>query len=180
MVKIIVLDIETTHFLPRSGIICEIGLCWLNLKTGKITRIFDTICQEKNKYIDPNAWVFKNSDLKYKDVLKAPFLDDFKNKLQKVFDTAVPVTAFNQQFDFTFLVDRGFKIYNRTFDPMLELTNILKIRNYYGYKWPSVQEAWNYFFKDSDYVEKHRAIDDAIHEAKIVYETYKLIKKDEE
>lgn len=174
---IIVLDIETTALKPSAGIICEIGLCFLNLKSGNVDRIFDTICQEK-KYIDNNAWIFNNSNLTFDDVKGAPFLDDFKGVLQDLFNLEHPVTAFNQSFDFGFLEARGLEIPNKFWDPMLKLTNILKIPGYYGkYKWPNVQEAWNFFFKDSDYVEKHRALDDAIHEARIIYETYKLLKK---
>lgn len=174
---IIVLDIETTALKPHIGIICEIGLCFLNLEKGNVDRIFDTTCQEK-KYIDPNAWIFNNSDLTFDKVKKAPFLSDFKGVLQDLFDLEYPVTAFNQSFDFGFLEARGLEIPNKFWDPMLKLTNILKIPGYYGkYKWPNVQEAWNFFFKDSDYIEKHRALDDAIHEAKIIHETYKLLKK---
>ncbi|MHA1488571.1 MAG: 3'-5' exonuclease [Promethearchaeota archaeon] len=174
---IIVLDIETTALKPNSGIICEVGLCFLNLKTGNVDRIFDTICQEK-KHIDPNAWIFKNSDLQYDEVINAPFIDDFKGVLQDLFDLKYPITAFNQKFDFGYLENRGFKIHEKFWDPMLKLMNILRIPGYYDrFKWPSVQEAWNFFFSDSDYIEKHRALDDAIHEAKIIHETYKLLKK---
>jgi len=40
-------------------------------------------------------------------------------------------------------------------------------------KWPKVQEAWDLFFADSAYIEAHRALDDARHEALIAYEHYK-------
>ena len=43
----------------------------------------------------------------------------------------------------------------------------------YGYKWPKVQEAWDYLFGKTDYVEQHRGADDAMHEAKIVHEMIK-------
>ena len=66
---------------------------------------------------------------------------------------------------------------------MLKLTSILRIPNisYYAkdYKWPSVREAYHYFFPNESNIEKHRALDDAIHEAKIIYETYKHLKKNE-
>jgi DNA polymerase-3 subunit epsilon len=34
-------------------------------------------------------------------------------------------------------------------------------------KWPKVEEAWEYFFPDTKYIEAHRALDDAQHEALI-------------
>jgi len=36
-----------------------------------------------------------------------------------------------------------------------------------------MQEAWDNLFPNTNYREKHRAVDDAIHEAKIVFEMYK-------
>jgi DNA polymerase-3 subunit epsilon len=41
-------------------------------------------------------------------------------------------------------------------------------------KWPKVEEAWEYFFPDIKYIEAHRALDDAQHEALIAHELYKL------
>jgi hypothetical protein len=29
-------------------------------------------------------------------------------------------------------------------------------------KWPKVEEAWEYFFPDTKYIEAHRALDDAL------------------
>lgn len=41
------------------------------------------------------------------------------------------------------------------------------------YKWPKVEEAWEHFFPEIEYIEQHRGADDALHEAKIVYELYR-------
>ena len=60
---------------------------------------------------------------------------------------------------------------------MILSTNICKLPNkngYSGYKWPSVEEAFQYFFPYTGYIEKHRGADDAEHEAMIVYELYKM------
>jgi DNA polymerase-3 subunit epsilon len=37
-----------------------------------------------------------------------------------------------------------------------------------------VEEAFKFFFPESQYIEAHRGADDAKHEAMIVYELYKL------
>ena len=56
---------------------------------------------------------------------------------------------------------------------MLLSTDICKIPGRYGKnKWPSVEEAFAFFFPDEEYSEKHRGLDDAKHEAKIVYRLY--------
>ena len=61
--------------------------------------------------------------------------------------------------------------------PMLISTNICKIPGKRGgYKWPKAEEAYNFFCRteetDEDWVELHRAADDAYHEAEIVKELY--------
>ena len=180
---VIVLDIETTGLSPKFDMICEIGLCFLDLETGDIDPIFNIICREENKKFDDRSWIFQNSDLKYEDVINAPYLEDFREELQAIFNLNCPCTAYNQKFDFGFLEFRDFKIHQKFWDPMLKLTPILKIPNisYYAkdYKWPSVWEAYYYLFPNENYIEAHRALDDAVHEAKIVYETYKRLKENE-
>ncbi len=174
--EIAIVDIETTG-LNISDAIVEIGICKLNLKTGDITPLLKEICQEHDKKIDPNAWVFNHSDLKYYDVKKAPDLTTFSEEIQRIFNK-YPMTAYNQNFDFKFLKNRGFTIEKEFWDPMFKAQYILKIPRYNGeYKWPSFQEAWNYFFPNHKYSESHRAYDDALHEAQLVYEIYKREKK---
>lgn len=180
---VIVLDIETTGLSPKFDMICEVGLCFLNLETGDIDPIFSIICQEKNKKFDESSWIFQNSNLRFVEVINAPYLGDFREELQGVFNLNYPCTAYNQKFDFGFLEFRDFRINQKFWDPMLKLTPILKIPNisYYAkdYKWPSVWEAYYYFFPNEHYIEAHRALDDAMHEAKIIYATYKHLKRDE-
>jgi hypothetical protein len=85
------------------------------------------------------------------------------------------ITAFNNQFDFRFLEARGFVISRKLGDPMRISRNICRIPGKRsGYKTPNVEEAYNYFFPNENYVEQHRAADDAKHEAKIIYSLYKL------
>lgn len=173
---IFVIDIETTGLRVNCSIV-EIGICFLNLENGKIGSTFDLICKEQDKILNKNAWIFQNSELRYEDVIDALELNEFKDVIQKIFDLKYPCTAFNQKFDFGFLEQRGFVIQNKFWDPMVILKNIMKIpHHYYGYKFPTVQEAYRYLCEDNNYIEKHTALDDAIHEAKIVYEIFQLIK----
>lgn len=173
MNEIIVLDIETTG-LNHAYSIVEIGICILNLSTGKINLTFNLVCKEKEKIIEKDAWIFENSDLSYDDVINAPDLNKFRDIIQAFFNLNYPCTAFNQKFDFEFLENRNFKISNKFWDVMILLTKIMKIpHHYYVYKFPSVQESYNFLFGDNNHSEKHRALDDAILESKIVYETYK-------
>lgn len=173
---IVVLDIETTSLRHDSGMIVEVGSCFLDLNSGKVSPIFSAVCQEEKIELDENAWVFKNSDLTIEDVRSAPCLNDFREFFQGVLDLGYPIAAYNQNFDFGWLESRKFQITQKFWDPMEKLTQIICLRGPYGNKWPSVQEAWNYLFKDEKYIEKHRALDDAIHEAKIIYKTQSILK----
>lgn len=177
---IIVVDIETTGFLNKGGKIVEIGIVMLNLATGVITPAYNSLVKEDG--FGPNhktgnfGWIFNNSDLTYEEVEVAPGMEEQRAEIQSLFDKYY-ATAFNKAFDFDFLRDRGFNIKELPC-PMKVATPICKLPNKYGYnsyKWPSVEEAWEYFFgKDTGYIEAHRGFDDAKHEAKIVYRLFEL------
>ena len=172
--KIIVLDIETTGFLESGGKIVEIGMVLLNIKTGKIKPIFDKIiCPGPNVKFSNSAWIFQNSDLRIEDVLHAKFLNEYRTEIQNLLNK-YPVTAFNKKFDIEFLKANGFKFPKVRHCIMLELTPYTKLPGTtYVYKWPKVEEAWQFLFPDWDYTEAHRAYDDAFHEAKILHEMMK-------
>ena len=179
--KILVLDIETTGFLDKGGLIVEVGIVSLDTKTGKIVEVYSSLLREgtfsPRHEKEPFGWIFKNSDLRYEDVLIAPEAEVVLKEVQDIIDKySLGCTAFNHKFDFGFLEDRGIKILNKLDCPMLLSANICKLPGKFGtYKWPKVEEAYEFFFPESKYGEKHRGADDAKHEAEIVYE---LIKRD--
>ncbi len=183
MNKILVLDIETTGFLNQGGSIVEIGIVELNLDTGEINEVFNSLVREdiltaKHRE-EPFGWIFRNSDLKVEDVRKAPKAIEVLPSVQAVLDSyPLGATAFNKRFDFDFLKNRGITFPKEQPCPMIVATDICKLPNrngYSSYKWPKVEEAWEHFFgKETGYVEAHRGLDDAKHEAMIVHELYKM------
>lgn len=174
--KILVLDIETTGFLNGGGLIIEVGIVSLDLKSGDIEEVYSSLCKEdKFSKECESSWIFKNSDLKFSDVISArPFII-IKQEVQEILNQyPLGITAFNKKFDFDFLKDRGIEIEKELPCPMLQATNVCKLPGRYGrYKWPKVEEAYVFFFPESKYVEEHRGLDDAKHEAEIVFELYK-------
>jgi DNA polymerase-3 subunit epsilon len=171
--KIAVVDIETTDLKPDKGLIVEIGIIELDLESGATSILFESIIKEAG-FMDniKYSWIFSNSDLKYEEVLKAPDLIDLKEDIQKILNH-YHLTAYNKSFDFSFLESRGFLIKKELQDIMEVAKNICKIIKPSGeYKNPNFQEAWNYFFPESKYIEKHRALDDALHEALVLFEMY--------
>ncbi len=169
--KIIIVDLETTNFLRRGGLIVEVGIAELDLCTGNIKILYNQLVKEKEFNINhKDSWIFKNSNLKFDEVMNAKDLDT--DELQDIFNE-YPATAYNKKFDFDFLRSRGLKIKELPC-PMIIATNICKIqsRGGHGYKWPKLEEAWKSIMK-TEYVELHRGIDDAVHEAKLIYKLYK-------
>ncbi len=181
-----VVDIETSGFIHADGQILEIGICALDLRDGSIHEIFDSMCFERKSTKEhfEKSWIVQNGFIALDEIRNAPHISKIKNEVQAHLDKfKLGMTAYNISFDFDFLEKAGFQMPFRLKCPMRLSTPICKIpsrqsrysnsRN--NYKWPKAEEAFNFFFNDSkpDYVELHRGLDDAKHEAKIVYELYK-------
>lgn len=178
--KIAILDIETTGFLNRGGKIVEVGIVELDLKTGEKKILFDKVVHEKGitKSEVENAWIIQNSDLTVEDVRHSKNIETYRKEIQDILNK-YPCTAYNNAFDFGFMEDRDFIIFTKLACPMKLATNVVKLpsktnQKYGGYKWPKVQEAYDFFFPDNDYIEKHRGADDAFHEADIVFKLYEM------
>lgn len=176
--EILITDIETIGFNHKQDGILEIGAVSLNLKTGEIKEVFDSLLREdllRGRH--QSAWIFNNSDLKVEDIRSAPKAEKVLMEFQEVID-AYPYgcTAFNNVFDFGFLEDRGITFDKKLPCPMKLSTDICRIpsRRGSGFKWPNVEEAFKFFFPDIQYTEKHRGLDDAKHEAMIVYKLYQM------
>ncbi|KKN23950.1 hypothetical protein LCGC14_0899800 [marine sediment metagenome] len=172
---IVVVDIETTGFSHQKDCIVEIGVCELDLNSGECSELFNKLIRETHfSTHHRNAWIFKNTNLRYEDILGAKSLNVYKKELQRIFNI-YPATAFNKRFDFNFLQNRGF-IIKELPCPMIIATDILKLPPRKAgtlYKWPNVEETWKYLFPDKKYCEKHRSYDDVFHEALIIFELYK-------
>jgi DNA polymerase-3 subunit epsilon len=175
-----VIDIETTGFLNKGGFIVEVGIVSLDIQSGDIKVVFDSVCKEDGMTAkDREAWIFSNSDLTVDEVRNAPNFKEIMPDIQLTIDGFKHVTAFNKSFDFDFLRDRGVNIEREISCPMKILTPVMKLQKtgkaafYGGYKWPNVEEAWKYFFPDDDYNELHRGADDAVHEAMIIHKIIK-------
>lgn len=174
--KILVLDIETTGFLNQGGKIVELGIVELDLSNGNKEIIFSEVCHEKGitEQEISESWIVQNSDLNVNLVKYSGTLESKKNRIQNILNSyPLGATAFNNDFDFGFLQDRGFVFPKKLGCPMKLSTDICKLPSPKGgYKWPKVEEAHLHFFGDIGYVEKHRGADDAFYEADIVYRLY--------
>jgi DNA polymerase-3 subunit epsilon len=111
--------------------------------------------------------------LKFEEVENAPSLSHVREEIQEIFNH-YSLTAYNTYFDFGFMESRGFVIKKDIPDIMAVAKEACKIvYSKGGYKNPKMQEAWDILFPNTNYREAHRAVDDAIHEAEILFEMYK-------
>lgn len=111
--------------------------------------------------------------MKFEEVQNAPSLNQVREEIQEIFDH-YSLTAYNTYFDFGFMESRGFVIKKDIPDIMEIAKEACKIvYSKGGYKNPKMQEAWNKIFPNTNYIEAHRAVDDAIHEAEMLFEMYK-------
>ena len=166
--KILVLDLETTG-LTKKDVVVEIGLILVDTETKKIEVVFDEIVRHEdfNKKLHKDGWIFQFSDLTVKEVMAAEPLDKYKPEIQALLDEYV-ITAFNKAFDLRHFKALGFT-YKEIKCLMHSSTQYCNLKNKRGHKKPpSVQEAYDIFFPDEDYIETHRAGDDALHEGKIL------------
>lgn len=169
--ELLVLDIETDGLDSKRNSIVEIGVVILDTNTGIIGKVLHCIVNEEHE-LDESAWIFGHSTLTYKMVKEEGFsLNVIRSQLQTLLKK-YPSIAYNCKFDFSFLKERGFDIPKVAPDPMFLMTDVLKIKNSRGgYKWPTVQECLNYFgIKEA---EPHRAQEDAVLEARIIFEMIK-------
>ena len=166
------IDVTKDKWAVENCLICEIGIVNLDLDSGEIKPVFDQTCREDISP-DPESWVFKNTSLTCKMVNESTHLKDFKDELQKIFNSK-PVTSWNHEFDFKHLEcpSRCLTIPTKFWDPKRTLKNFLKIPfdSGTGYKWPKVTEAFKYFYPNKKWQQNHRAIDDATIEAAIIFQ----------
>jgi DNA polymerase-3 subunit epsilon len=174
--EIIVLDLETSGFDHNKDVIFECGIAGLDLDTGTVRPLLDLPMREPHlagRHKD--SWIFRHSDLTPERIRTAPSSALAFKTIQYYIDNSYGVTAFNKKFDFGFLQHRGVELRRPWQCPMLQATDVCNIPGQFGKaKWPSVQEAWEFFFPFEFFIEAHRGCDDAVHEAKIVNELYKL------
>ena len=177
--KILVIDIETTGFINSGGKIVEVGIVSLDLTNGNREIIFSSLVHEHPITLEEvqKSWIVQSGYITVEEIRTSPMLSEKLAEIQAIISAHEHgATAFNRSFDFDFLESRGIKFPKKLPCPMLLSTPICKCpnKNRAGYKWPKVEEAYKFFFPESNYDELHRGADDALHEAEIVYELHKL------
>jgi hypothetical protein len=171
--KLLIVDIETNSLSVQNAHILELALANLNLQTGKVDLVIDTLvqpdCSEENWR---ECWFIENSGVRVEEIRRASTFNMIRSQIEHEFKH--PITAYNTEFDFNILIRHGVMIPQPWPCLMRTCTPILKLPGSYGdYKYPKFTEAWHYFFPSERLVETHRAGPDAVNEARLAFELYK-------
>ncbi|MDD5700454.1 MAG: exonuclease domain-containing protein [Dehalococcoidales bacterium] len=170
--KIFVVDTETDNVKPQYANILEIGLASVDLSTGETELLWDTLVHPPGLEWWCDCWFMQHSRVDPEQVRSAPTMEEMKYGVE-AYLSLWPVTAFNLHFDQQVLFRHGVKIPTTWPCLMLTTKDILKLPGRYGdYKYPKFSEAWQYFFPDEPFEEKHRAGHDALAEAKLALALY--------
>jgi len=178
--RILIIDIETTGLSPKNGSIVEVGIVELDLETGKRKVIYDTLCHQKPITLEhvQNCWIVEMGYITVDEIRRSVDFKKIRDDIQGIINNyPAGVTAYNKKFDISFLEAAGITFPKVLDCPMILATPICKLPSTYKghgkFKYPKVEECYDYLFPDNDYKEIHRGGDDALHEAEIVYELYK-------
>jgi len=171
--RFLIVDVETTSTNPQRADILEIGLVSVDPSSRKIDPIIDTlICPECEEEVWLNCWFMTNSRLDPDLIRQAPKFASVREEVQRQV-AALPVTAFNLNYDVQVLYRHQVKLPKRVPCLMLTCKDILCLPGYYNdYKYPKFSEAWGHFFPGEPFEEKHRAGHDVLHEARLAVALY--------
>ncbi len=170
--QVCVVDIETTGLNPRQDFLVEVGICRLDLATGEINPLVNSLVQETGfaARARPNAPIFRQSNLLFRDILEAPPWPAVKPLVADACNR-FPFAAYNVSFDIGFLRSRGIRPRRELPCIMRAAARICQIKTQTRTaKWPTLVEAWHTFFPDEPYTQLHRAYDDCAREARLLWE----------
>lgn len=164
--KTVVFDVETTGLSPEENAIIQFSACDIN---GNPLL---------NVYIRPSEAHFEGEKLQQwlgaakingiqpysEEIANAPFLAEVQKKIQKLFDEADVLIAYNGQFDMKFLAASGIQFKEKTpyYDVMLAYAEYNGEWNdeKQSYKWKKLSECaahFNFDFKAHDSAEDVKA-----------------------
>lgn len=166
--KLAIIDIETTGFVrEKNNSIVELAIVLCDTETRKTEILFNNIVRESTlSEYHKRSWIFDHSDLKFRDVERAQDINTYRAEIQAILNK-YKITAYNKKFDMSWLASLGFKF--KESKCLMEtageyaqvlLSESISLKEENVYRW---------LMQDSNYVEKHRALPDALDEAQILY-----------
>jgi hypothetical protein len=182
--KIAVIDVEHTGGNPNQGKIVEIGIVDLDINSGEITPIFNSLIREKGfslKEFSKNYFMNNVNKISPKLVISLGekfTLEYNKQIIQNILQSYKKVFYWDctNHTERQWLKIKGFDVSN-FHDFQFFVKSYLKTKNIRKFNF---QYVWNYFLnehyinaskylREPEYYQNHRAYDDAEHEALLLY-----------
>ena len=170
--KIAIIDIETTGFNREIDSIIEIGIVELDIDTGIIKILFNSEVKDSNfnETLHRNNNFLRKSGIDINEIEQAILLQDCEEVLQLILQK-YRCAAYNKTFDFGWLESRGYKIPMklkdiRRFCQKNIQTCSYKFQDIYNFVYNNSKKS---YLSRSKYKSSHRAIDDAICEAELLF-----------
>lgn len=186
--KVYVIDTETTttSFAPvPNGHVVEIGVAEVDLYEGSVTPFYESILTvtkmvKGRKKIDPNAWVFQNTDLTVEQVENGKDPRETSQHLASLLRDK-EATAFNQRFD-RIMLERDLPELCgavRWGQDLMECADVIeeipRARKRSCY--PNAENTYNHLCRGDPACingkEEHRALSDAMMEGHILLELHR-------
>ena len=174
--KIVIIDIETTGFNRDLDSIIEIGIVELDIKSGQIRTLFNSQVKDTNfdvsQHID-NTFI-KTSGIDIYEISESISIKECEEDLQLIFDN-YRCAAYNRTFDFGWLESRTFSIPMKLMDIMRFCIKLFsncksfKFQDVYRFITDQLNDFITKYLTRTYYKSNHRAIDDAICEAEVLF-----------
>jgi DNA polymerase-3 subunit epsilon len=174
--KIVIIDIETTGFNRDLDNIIEIGIVELDIKSGQIRTLFNSQVKDTNfdvsQHID-NTFI-KTSGIDIYEISESISIKECEEDLQLIFDN-YRCAAYNRTFDFGWLESRAFSIPMKLMDIMrfciksFPNCGSFKFQDVYKFITNQPNDFITKYLTRTYYKSNHRAIDDAICEAEVLF-----------
>lgn len=156
--KILVYDVETTGLDAWTDEILQFSAC-----DGAGNKLMDTYIQPIKAKSWPDAMAVNG--ITPSMVSAAPTMDELRPQIQRLFDAADLLVAYNNDFDNGFLSMAKVDVYSHTMyerDMMLEFARIYgEWSDYFGdYKWQKLVRAASYYGFDWGSYKAHDSMSD--------------------
>ena len=163
-------DTETTGLFgsPRD-LVVDIGISKVDLDSCDVSEVYSAVVNYPSFMVmeRSDSWIFHNTDLTVDDVMLGTPFPQVRSEIFNILHGRL-VSSFNVAFDFSkFLYRRPWDLrdcWDEAPCIMKSSADVCRIPGCGGgYKWPKLQEAYDFFFPDmSSGPQSHRALSDAM------------------
>ena len=163
---VLVIDIETTGLLPSEDKIVEVAAVFVNLDDLSYEPAFSSLCNPGLSEEDlEDVWICYEEFITPEEILNSDPMTEVARQFKKIVGERL-WTCFNLEFEQNFLTRAPWSIPQTKYPCLMKtMTPICAIPMSWGYKWPTLTEAYHTIGGEES--STHRAFGDATKAAEI-------------